>query len=151
MDYEELASSFFGGQTWGNEPYIEHCRRVAAMVGRFVNDHDIIGAAWLHDVVEDNRASINHLRSIGVPHTVLSIVQEVTRRNGLTYQEYIENITTKDGLLLKYCDLLVNLGSLDVTFCGTKRKSLRKRYRKALHIISERLKMYSVFEIENIF
>jgi (p)ppGpp synthase/HD superfamily hydrolase len=35
-----------------DEPYSEHCRRVAEIVASVTDDFEMIAAAWLHDTVE---------------------------------------------------------------------------------------------------
>lgn len=44
-----------------NEPYIEHCRRVAEMAGRAGVCGNAVAAAWLHDVVEDTPITLDFI------------------------------------------------------------------------------------------
>ena len=43
------------------QPYEEHLRRVASIVGGFTRDPEMVAAAWLHDVVEDTPATIEEV------------------------------------------------------------------------------------------
>jgi len=43
------------------QPYDEHLRAVAEMVGLVTNDDEVIAAAWLHDVVEDTPATVEEI------------------------------------------------------------------------------------------
>lgn len=46
-----------------NEPYIYHPMRVAKTIQQFLpNDHNLIRAAWLHDVVEDTGVDISTIQ-----------------------------------------------------------------------------------------
>ena len=43
------------------QPYEEHLRAVAEMVGTVTDDPEVIAAAWLHDVVEDTPTTIEEI------------------------------------------------------------------------------------------
>ena len=49
---------------FGNEPYIEHPRRVAAMIGLYTKDPHVRAAALLHDTVEDCDVSLADLEKV---------------------------------------------------------------------------------------
>jgi GTP pyrophosphokinase len=59
-------------------PYIEHPRRVAAMVAEhFAEDEDLVAAALLHDVVEDCGITVAEIeRRFGM--AVASVVEALT-------------------------------------------------------------------------
>ncbi|MTJ93609.1 MAG: HD domain-containing protein, partial [Desulfovibrio sp.] len=44
------------------EPYVEHPRAVARLVADAGGDDAMVAAAWLHDVVEDTRVSLDEIR-----------------------------------------------------------------------------------------
>jgi (p)ppGpp synthase/HD superfamily hydrolase len=63
---------------WTGEPYIEHCERVAASLAALGFGPDVIGAALLHDVIEDTDCTAAELAS-AFGATVAALVLEVTK------------------------------------------------------------------------
>jgi (p)ppGpp synthase/HD superfamily hydrolase len=58
---EEFATKAHAGQTLkipSREPFIEHPRRVVALVGTSGGSEDEMAAAWLHDIVEDTPVTL---------------------------------------------------------------------------------------------
>jgi (p)ppGpp synthase/HD superfamily hydrolase len=86
MDIERRAADF-AAQAHGSidqrrkfsgEPYINHPRRVAAIVRSVRHTPEMLAAAWLHDVVEDTPVGIEEIRlAFGV--TVADLVTELTK------------------------------------------------------------------------
>ncbi len=87
MDFIQKADAFAAkahtGQKrkFGGENYIEHPRRVAAMIAKYTKDPVVIAAALLHDTVEDCEVSLADLKSefgspnpIGDGHNVYQLV-----------------------------------------------------------------------------
>jgi (p)ppGpp synthase/HD superfamily hydrolase len=60
------------------EPYVEHCKRVAAHVSALGFDPDVVAAAVLHDVVEDTHISAAVLAAEFGPR-VAAFVLEVSK------------------------------------------------------------------------
>ena len=74
-----------GQRDKGGNPYIAHPLRV---MSRFANtDHQIV--AVLHDVVEDSGLTINQIAD-DFGQTVADAVDALTRRDGETYEAFIE-------------------------------------------------------------
>lgn len=60
-----------------NQPYHEHLKSVATLVGEVADDPEMIAAAWLHDTVEDTPATFGDLeRAFGC--AVRELVAELT-------------------------------------------------------------------------
>ncbi len=82
---QQVASDAHAGQTdKAGRPYLDHPRRVAAHVAGTTDDPDAVAAAWLHDVVEDTAITLDQLRALGFPETVIDAVDALTRRPGPT-------------------------------------------------------------------
>jgi len=58
----DFATQAHAGQLYNREPYIKHCKRVAASVARLSANPDLPVAALLHDVVEDTPITLDDLR-----------------------------------------------------------------------------------------
>lgn len=69
-------------------PYIGHVRRVAANV-KGTREKTV---AWLHDVVEDTAVTMEDLKKI-FPTQILYHVNLLTRKEGVSYPEYLEAIS----------------------------------------------------------
>ena len=59
------------------EPYIEHPKRVAALVKTVAHTPEMLAAAYLHDVVEDTEVSIQDIKS-RFGSLVAQLVEELT-------------------------------------------------------------------------
>jgi hypothetical protein len=59
------------------QPYEEHLRAVAEMVGAVTDDAEMVAAAWLHDVVEDTPTTIEDIERAFGPH-VRELVDALT-------------------------------------------------------------------------
>jgi HD domain len=59
------------------QPYDEHLRSVAEMVGAVTDDAEVIAAAWLHDVVEDTPTTIEDIERAFGPD-VRALVEALT-------------------------------------------------------------------------
>lgn len=89
------------------EPYIEH---VTAVASRFDPLDDTLAccAAWLHDVLEDTRITVDDLAIAGIHDEVIEVVQLLTRRRGMG-DEYYERIALNEvARQVKRSDLFSN-------------------------------------------
>lgn len=75
-----------GQKDRGGAPYILHPLR---MMFRVQTDAERM-AAVLHDVVEDSAWTLDDLRARGFPDEVLRAVDGLTRREGETYEAFVE-------------------------------------------------------------
>jgi len=85
-----LAVEAHAGETdRSGAPYILH---VLTVVMGCRPDLEAMTVAALHDVVEDSPITINDLRAQGFSHSVLEAVDAISRRDGETYEDYIERV-----------------------------------------------------------
>jgi (p)ppGpp synthase/HD superfamily hydrolase len=110
------------------EPYILHVMRVVLAMPPH-SDAQIVAA--LHDVIEDSGMTLAEIEEAGFGHTVVRAMDAITRREGETYEAYIQRVAD-DGVAtaVKLADLRDNLGR--ATDAVDPHGSLRKRYAKAL-------------------
>ncbi len=84
--------------------YIHHVRAVAEGLAPF--DTEIRIAGVLHDIVEDTDWTIEHLLKAGVPARSVRIVDAVTKRDGMTKEQQIEQVVAAGhgAVLVKISD-----------------------------------------------
>ena len=130
---------------YGN-PYMEHLERVADRVREmeydFVDETSeiemYVATAYLHDIVEDTDIPRGGLLR-AFPADVVTAIFKLTRKKGMTYAEYIEELMSGDlawttGLagkiarVVKLADLLDHVSG--PTPCPP---NLKKRYEKSLY------------------
>ena len=69
-------------------------------------------AGFLHDVVEDSSITLDDLRAEGVEDDVLAVVDLLTHRPGVSYEDYVRNIVlsrNETAMQVKLNDLRHNL------------------------------------------
>jgi (p)ppGpp synthase/HD superfamily hydrolase len=95
-----------GQRDRGGAPYILHPLR---MMVRVQTDAERM-AAVLHDVVEDTAWTLDDLRARGFPDEVLRAVDALTRREGETYEAFVERAAADSvARRVKIADLEDNL------------------------------------------
>jgi len=107
---EQIATEAHLGQfrRGGTVPYIEHPRAVASRVG---DDPDAQIVAWLHDVLEDcDDISKSDLLEKGIPEMHVEAVELLTKREGVSYEDYLEGVATSElATKVKISDMICNL------------------------------------------
>lgn len=97
-------------------PYIEHPRRVAALVEsstKLAAGEFAVAAAWLHDVLEDSELTVDDLLEHGVAPYVVGLCEVLTRRPDELYSAYIMRvIDDKMAVQIKIADILDNLADV---------------------------------------
>jgi (p)ppGpp synthase/HD superfamily hydrolase len=79
----------YGGKVdKAGKPYILHPLRLASRLDDPISQ----SAALLHDVIEDSDTTEDDLREDGFPESVISAVVALTRRNGETYEAFIDRV-----------------------------------------------------------
>ena len=128
---------------YGN-PYMEHLERVADRVREmeydFVDETSeiemYVATAYLHDIVEDTDIPRGGLLR-AFPADVVTAIFKLTRKKGMTYAEYIEELMSRGNALIlsgkiarvvKLADLLDHVSG--PTPCPP---NLKKRYEKSLY------------------
>ena len=120
---EKQATEDFSEDLYGNEPYINHLRRVAEQMP---NDK-LKAAAFLHDSVEDEKMTLNEIRS-KFGNAVAGLVDAVSRKDGETYEQFINRVAKNpEAAQIKLADLRENIRNVDEF-----RPSLRSRYERAI-------------------
>jgi (p)ppGpp synthase/HD superfamily hydrolase len=115
------------GQKYGDEPYVHHPVRVA---NRLDQDDEIgIAVAFLHDVVEDTKYTLDDLR-LAFRDEIVQAVDAITKRKGEKYFDYIRRLSSNPiAKRVKIADLQENLSQGDL--------SLSTRYYKALKMLED--------------
>ena len=95
----------------GVTPYIRHpedvARRVSNSHGATMED---IAVALGHDLKEDAGVTDNDLLEIGMPYHVVEAINILTKKEGQSYQEYLELvIQNPTARKVKIYDMLSNL------------------------------------------
>ena len=113
------------GQMYGEEPYMYHVDEVASQF----QDPLLQRIAYLHDVVEDGKVSIDDIHE-RFGEEVGHGVDAMTRRPDENYFDYIQRVGEHPhARQVKVADLTHNLS-------GDPPGSLRQRYEKALEMLS---------------
>jgi len=124
----QLASKLHSGQSYGTLPYIFHPFRVATRLieDYLIEDHDVLAAAILHDVIEDTDVTIPLIMA-DFGTRIAQMVHLLTKEDdGEPYQKYISHIASHRLVgLIKRCDLLDHLSH-------APKPSLIGRYEAAL-------------------
>lgn len=95
----------------GVTPYITHPAAVASRLERTGADDVVIATAWLHDVIEDGAETPETLRTAGVPEKVVQAVEVLTKRPGVSYEDYLRGVKRHAiARQVKVADMLHNLG-----------------------------------------
>ncbi|HEX2033482.1 MAG TPA: HD domain-containing protein [Chloroflexota bacterium] len=128
-----LAASAHRGQVYPSqhrEPYILHPLRVMVGLGADAPDAARI-VALLHDLVEDTSISLAELRRLGYPDPILAAVDRLTRREGESYDAYIERVAGDPlATRVKLADLADNLANKHQMETAAARERIA-RYRRA--------------------
>lgn len=92
----------------GNTPYIRHVYAVANRACRFGQEYTCV--AYLHDVLEDSDLTAKDLIAFGVPKNIVDAVELLTKKDDLTYSEYLYHIRFNEfARRVKICDMISNL------------------------------------------
>ena len=114
------AFEYHGNQMrkFSDELYVNHCLRVASLVGDYTNDDDLVIAAVLHDIVEDTAYTLPELKRIfgeKVSDLVCELTNDPVVLNKQGKRLYISNkfnTLSNNGLIIKSLDRLDNLTGL---------------------------------------
>ncbi|MGN0373215.1 MAG: HD domain-containing protein [Enterocloster sp.] len=113
-------------------PYIEHAIRVAQMM-----DTDFERTvAVLHDVTEDTEVKVYELSEAGFSREVAECIDQLTRRNSLTYFDYIDDISTNEtAAKVKLAEVMDNKDIFRVKKLSFQTFSLEERCRKVIRLL----------------
>jgi (p)ppGpp synthase/HD superfamily hydrolase len=90
-EVDAIAARAHQGQTDKiGEPYVAHVRAVAHGVEPFGTG--LAMAGLLHDTLEDSGLTAEELLAQGVPTAVVALVERLTRRPGVPYDEMVRQV-----------------------------------------------------------
>jgi (p)ppGpp synthase/HD superfamily hydrolase len=129
----EMATKYHGQQKYGDEPYINHLKRVYKSVkdAGYGEDYQIV--ALLHDIIEDTNVGYDQIeRLFGVK--IASAIACLTHDTKESYHEYLvyEVMHNEISMVVKFFDVLDNF---EHSILNEKYSSLTKKYKKALHTL----------------
>lgn len=117
-----------GQRDKAGQTYILHPLRVMM---RLDTDSERM-AAILHDVVEDTPYTLERLRELGYPEEVLGALDCLTKRDGETYEAFIERVRPHPlARRVKLADLEDNMDVRRLPTVGPKEAERLARYRAA--------------------
>lgn len=108
---ESIARKAHAGQTRrdGVTPYIKHVEKVVSLVG----DNKVLQCiAWLHDVIEDTKYTLQRLIDLGVEMSIVNAVDILTHKKNWSYTKYINEIIIQGEESIekvKIADIVANL------------------------------------------
>ena len=113
--------------------YIEHPIYVASQV----DTEEERAVALLHDVIEDSPVSAEELLQAGLPETVVTAVQVLTKKKEQDYQTYLETVKKNPlARVVKLADLKHNSDLSRLSSITEKDKERLKKYKKAIDFLS---------------
>lgn len=136
-----LAAEAHEGQTDKvGAAYIEHPARVAEFVrSLFVDAPDeAVAVAWLHDVVEDTKISLQDLLEAGFPGSVVAAVDSMTKRAGEGMEDYFARVRSNPlAVMVKTADLADNTSPERVSRLDPQTaERLRNKYARARKLLA---------------
>ena len=113
--------------------YIEHPIYVASQV----DTEEEKAVALLHDVIEDSPVSAEELLQAGLPETVVTAVQVLTKKKEQDYQTYLETVKKNPlARVVKLADLKHNSDLSRLSSITEKDRERLKKYKKAIDFLS---------------
>ena len=130
----EIAVEAHKGQTQKNElPYILH--PLSLMLSMNTDEERI--AAVLHDVVEDTQWTLDALATNGFQPEVLKAIDYLTHKDGVSYDDYIDQIKLNPiARIVKLADLEDNMNLLRIPDPTDNDLNRLKKYRHAWQTLS---------------
>lgn len=151
--YHEGQTRSGGGGGGGGDYFQDHVIQVFRLVRETTlsklrdGDQDFwvtcMCAALLHDVIEDTSATFQDLLHAGIPKEVCDIVDDVTKRPGETYFDFISRINESTHIgsaIVKFYDITHNLSDL---------KTSDRRFEKycfARHMMKAKMETWRLYE-----
>ena len=113
--------------------YIKHPIYVASQV----ETEEEKAVALLHDVLEDSSVTAEELLIAGLPETVVTTVQVLTKQTGQDYQTYLQAVKSNPlACRVKLADLKHNSDLSRLTSITEKDRARLKKYKKAIDFLS---------------
>ena len=132
---EIIARKAHAGQVdKAGEDYFNHPKRVA---DNFYEDDKVI-VELLHDVLEDTDITLEHLKKEGFSDEVLAALDAITKREGESYDQFIERVKDNPiALKVKMADLRDNMNILRLPVLTDKDLQRIAKYHKAYKYLEQ--------------
>ena len=132
---EIIANKAHAGQVdKAGEDYFNHPKRVA---DNFYEDDKVI-VALLHDVIEDTDITLENLKKEGFSDEVLAALDAITKREGESYDQFIERVKENHiALKVKMADLRDNMDILRLPELTDKDLQRIAKYHKAYKYLEQ--------------
>ena len=132
---EIIARKVHAGQVdKAGEEYFNHPKRVA---DNFCED-DMVIVALLHDVIEDTDITLDYLKKEGFSDAVLAALDAITKREGESYDQFIERVKDNPiALKVKMADLRDNMNVLRLPVLTEKDLQRIAKYHKAYKYLEQ--------------
>ena len=129
----DVAKEAFSGKKDDNgHPYVDHALRVMDKMD--TEEEKIV--AVLHDVVEESEVSLHELQAMGFSRQVVEAVGILTKRNDMTYCDYIDDIRCSElASKVKIAEIEDNLDMPRVRKMSFQTYTPQLRAKKALAIL----------------
>ncbi|MEW4413754.1 GTP pyrophosphokinase [Clostridium sp. AN503] len=129
----DVAKEAFSGKKDDNgHPYVDHALRVMDKMD--TEEEKIV--AVLHDVVEESEVSLHELQAMGFSRQVVEAVGILTKRNDMTYFDYIDDIRCSElASKVKIAEIEDNLDMPRVRKMSFQTYTPQLRAKKALAIL----------------
>ena len=113
--------------------YIEHPIYVASQV----DSEEEKAVALLHDVIEDSSVTAEELQNAGLPETVVTAVQILSKKKGQDYQTYLKTVKSNPlARAVKLADLKHNSDLSRLETITDKDLERLEKYKKAIDYLS---------------
>lgn len=129
-----IATEAHGGQfDKAGIDYIEHPIFVASQV----DSEEEKAVALLHDVIEDSSVTAEELLNAGLPETVVTAVQILSKKKGQDYQTYLKTVKSNPlARAVKLADLKHNSDLSRLETITDKDLERLEKYKKAIDYLS---------------
>jgi guanosine-3',5'-bis(diphosphate) 3'-pyrophosphohydrolase len=135
-----LAEKYHAGQKYGDAPYTRHLCDVVENLTYFNFDNNLIlvAAAFLHDILEDTKATPQDLLAAGIPQNVIDVVWAVTDGPGNNRLErklntYPKIRASRRATIVKLADRIANIESIEGGAKIDMYRAEHTEFRKALY------------------
>ena len=113
--------------------YVEHPIYVASQV----DSEEEKAVALLHDVIEDSSVTAEELLNAGLPETVVTAVQILSKKKGQDYQTYLKTVKSNPlARAVKLADLKHNSDLSRLETITDKDLERLEKYKKAIDYLS---------------
>jgi (p)ppGpp synthase/HD superfamily hydrolase len=113
--------------------YIQHPLYVASQV----KTEQEKTVALLHDVIEDSDVTVDDLLASGLSNEVVTAVQILTKKEGQSYQEYLEKVKSNNlARIVKLADLKHNSDLSRLKSVTNTDYERVKKYKNAIRYLS---------------